>query len=283
MRKIFVFLLVLALLCVSSSAVFADGKAPGLGDKMPDFSVPTLDGSKFTLSEVLKEKQLVLVNLWFSRCDPCRMEFPFMQAAWEKYQDRVAVIALSVDPYDTPAVIRKYMKDVGVTFAMGQDTVNLSGRFNLMGYPTSILVDRFGNVVYKGTGTILEEGIFTSLFDQFLGDDYTETKVITGEAKSPENRYTVLFLDEDLHGVEDCAVSFCTDTSCIPVLSNAQGAAVFEGEPQKYHVQVTDYPEDTVLYLGSLDDTWSLGDEDDFYTGTKGGMAIIIVYKPGEY
>lgn len=283
MRKLFAFILALVLLCASSSAVLADSKAPGLGDKMPDFSVTTIDGSKFTLSEVLKEKQLVLVNLWFSGCTPCRLEFPFMQAAWEKYQDRVTVVALSVDPRDTPAVLREYTKDVGMTFAVGQDTPGLSETFHIFSYPTTMLVDRFGNIVYIGAGSILDEGVFTSLFDQFLGEDYSETKVQAAQAVFPENRYSVLFLDKDYHGVADCSVSFCTDTSCVPVTSNAQGAAVFDGEPQEYHVQLVDYPEEyTQLYIGNIEDDWKVGEDKDFYTSKKGGMIIILMYKDGE-
>ena len=280
-KKIFAVMLTLALLCLFSSAALAEGKAPGPGDKMPDFSVATADGSTFTLSEVLKERQLVLVNLWFASCVPCRVEFPFLQSAWEKYRDRVAVIALS--PYDSPDAIRAYMKDVGITFAMGQDEPDLTGRFKPEELPASILVDRFGNIVYFDTGCILDEGVFTSLFDQFLGEDYTETKVLTGTVQSPGTRYTVFFLDKDLHGVEDCAASFCTDTSCVPVTSNAQGVAVFDGEQREYHVLLIDYPEEyTELKVGGLDDTWRAGDEGDFYTGTEGGAVIILMYKTGE-
>lgn len=283
MKKVFAFLLALALLCTASTAVFAESEVPGLGDEMPDFSVTLVDGSTFILSEVLKEKQLVLINLWYSKCTPCRLEFPFMQAAWEKYRDQVSVVALSVDPSDTPDVIRDYMKDVRLALPMGQDTPSLSYQFNPIGFPTSILVDRFGKIVYIGAGSILDEGVFTSLFDQFLGDDYTETKVKDTVAEFPKNRYSVLFLDKDYHGVADCSVSFCTDTTCYPVTSNAQGAAVFDGEQQEYHIQIVDYPEEyTQLYIGSIEDDWKVGEDKDFYTSKKGGMIIILMFKDGE-
>lgn len=81
----------------------------------------------------------------------------------------------------------------------------------------------------------------------------------------------------------DCSVSFCTDTTCYPVTSNAQGAAVFDGEQQEYHIQIVDYPEEyTQLYIGSIEDDWKVGEDKDFYTSKKGGMIIILMFKDGE-
>ena len=40
----------------------------GLGDIMVDFTVETSDGESFTLSEVLKEKKMVMLNFWYTTC-----------------------------------------------------------------------------------------------------------------------------------------------------------------------------------------------------------------------
>ena len=32
--------------------------------------------------EALQDHELVLINLFFTNCPPCRMEFPFLQEAW---------------------------------------------------------------------------------------------------------------------------------------------------------------------------------------------------------
>ena len=52
------------------------GATLGLGDVMYDFSITTPAGDTVTLSEVLKEKEMVMLNFWFSTCGPCANEFP---------------------------------------------------------------------------------------------------------------------------------------------------------------------------------------------------------------
>ena len=93
MKKMTVWMLlfVLVLTCVSSLAA-------GSETKLNDFTVKTIEGKTFTLSESLKDHDLVLINLWATWCPPCKAEFPFLQEAWSRNKDRVAVIALSVEP-----------------------------------------------------------------------------------------------------------------------------------------------------------------------------------------
>ena len=50
-----------------------------MGDKIQDFTVTTFDGKTVTLSEVLKEKDMVLINIWATWCGPCRTEIPHLK------------------------------------------------------------------------------------------------------------------------------------------------------------------------------------------------------------
>ena len=62
---------------VLTSAVIADkdaleaGKTYKVGDVIRDFTVSTVDGEELTLSQVLKDKQAVVLNFWYTGCDPC--------------------------------------------------------------------------------------------------------------------------------------------------------------------------------------------------------------------
>ena len=52
------------------------GAILGLGDIMYDFSIKTADGQDVMLSEMLAEKDMVLLNFFFTTCGPCANEFP---------------------------------------------------------------------------------------------------------------------------------------------------------------------------------------------------------------
>lgn len=146
-----------------------------MGDKMPDFTVTTFDGKTVTLSEVLKEKDMVLINIWATWCGPCASEFPFMEEAYEQYQDKVEIIALSCEPTDTDDVLADYVAEMGMTFPVAQDTPDLATAFEVNAIPTSIIVDRFGTICFIEAGSQSDVNVFTCLFDLFIADDYTES------------------------------------------------------------------------------------------------------------
>src|SRR5438046_3076809 len=61
--------------------------SPLLGRRAPDFSLPTLAGTKMIRLSDLQE-QVVVVNFWASWCSACREEHPNLLAAWERYRDQ---------------------------------------------------------------------------------------------------------------------------------------------------------------------------------------------------
>ncbi len=82
-------LLVILLTAVFGINVFADsGIGIEPGQAMPDFTVSLTDGTTAALSEILKEKELVVLNIFASWCGPCEKEFPEMEKV---YQSKLAI------------------------------------------------------------------------------------------------------------------------------------------------------------------------------------------------
>jgi len=144
----------------------------GLGSVMYDFSVTTPSGETITLSEMLKEKDMVLLNFWFSTCGPCASEFPYMEEAYQMYKEDVGIIA--VDPLEDNAVVGGYQSSMGLTFPMANCPAAWAQAFGITGYPTSVIIDRYGVVCLIETGGITSLRPFTSIFDYFTGDDYKQ-------------------------------------------------------------------------------------------------------------
>lgn len=148
------------------------GATLGLGDVMYDFNVLTPAGETVSLSQMLSEKKMVLLNFWYTTCTYCVAEFPFMEEAYQMYGDDVGIIALN--PFDDDAAIAAFQADMGLTFPMAKCQSAWSSTFNVSGYPTSIVVDRYGVICLIEAGGITSLRPFTSMFEHFTAEDYEQ-------------------------------------------------------------------------------------------------------------
>ena len=146
-----------------------------LGDVMVDFTVTTPKGDKITLSEVLKEKKVVLLNFWYSTCGPCANEFPYMEEAYKEYKDKGGeIIAVNNHPTDNNNSIQSYKEQYQLSFPMAQAPAAWSNTFSIQGYPTTFVIDRYGVICLVEVGGITSKRPFVSMFDHFTADKYEQ-------------------------------------------------------------------------------------------------------------
>ena len=186
MKKAYsVIALLVALVMALSGMAFAEEaaveeavKVYTVGDKMDDFTLTLSDGTTVSLYELLETHDAVLINIWATWCNPCCMEFPYMEEAYSQVQDDIAIVAVSCEPTDTDEVINAFKEENGLSILpMAADTIGLTGLFAYDGIPTSIMVDRFGVICWQESGSITSTDTFLRLFNAFIGDDYTESVV----------------------------------------------------------------------------------------------------------
>ena len=149
------------------------GATLGLGDVMYDFTVTTPGGDKVTLSKMLKEKDVVLLNFWYTTCSWCVKEFPFMEQAYQQYQDKVGIIALN-PMNEADAAIQSFQNDMQLSFSMAGCPTAWSTTFGIQGYPTTIVVDRYGVICLIEAGGITSQRPFINVFEHFTAKDYQQ-------------------------------------------------------------------------------------------------------------
>lgn len=164
-RLVSIIVLCLALLfCIPALAAYYQ-----VGDEVADFTVKLPDQAIVSLYQLLEEKDIVLINFWATWCPPCRMEFPYMQEAYVKYQNRVGLIALSIEPTDRIEVIKTFQKILDIeSLPMAQDTSKIANRFDFEAIPTSIIIGADHTMLWQETGAIFSVEEFESLFASFL-------------------------------------------------------------------------------------------------------------------
>ncbi len=148
-----------------------------LGDVMYDFTVTDADGETVTLSELLKEKDLVVLNFWYTTCSWCLQEFPVMNEVYTQYSDNVEIIALN--PQDGANAVKVFAQQYGYNFRMADCPAAWANTFAVTGYPTSVFIDRYGVVCLIEAGAITTNRPFVSAFEHFTAEDYKQ-KLCTG-------------------------------------------------------------------------------------------------------
>jgi thiol-disulfide isomerase/thioredoxin len=115
--------------------------------KAPDFTLELTDGSEAKLSELLQDNEVVVLNIFASWCGPCEKEFPEMEAVYEKYKDKMEIVAVSGDlVLDSMDDMIKYKEEHGLTFLVGMKNESIDS-FTVGGFPTTYIIDRNGNVL----------------------------------------------------------------------------------------------------------------------------------------
>lgn len=109
-----------------------------------------------TLSD-LKGK-VVLVNFWGTWCVPCLREIPELVALSHRFKgEGLEVVGIAIDS-GRPEDIRKFMAEHGMDYLiLIGDLSVVKSRFHVIGFPTSLLIDRRGMVQKRYVGPQTEE------------------------------------------------------------------------------------------------------------------------------
>ena len=81
------------------------------GDIFFDFTIKdAVTGKNYTLSQVLADKKMALINFWNTSCSPCVGEMPSLNIAYEEYKDDVEVLAIStiLGSWDSEASVKNF-------------------------------------------------------------------------------------------------------------------------------------------------------------------------------
>ena len=128
-------------------------KAEGLEDlkPIPDGVFLDLEGSKRALSEF--RGKVVLINFWGTWCVPCLREIPELVVLSHQLKRRgLEVIGIAVDS-GRPEDIRAFMTQHGMDYHIRLGELGLVKRvFRIVGFPTSLLIDRHGMVRKRYVG-----------------------------------------------------------------------------------------------------------------------------------
>ena len=116
----------------------------------PDFTLKSIEGENLKLSEYRGE--VVLINFWASWCGPCLQEMPVLSELHDKYK-ALGFTVLGVNVEEDSGKARKLLQELPVSFPVVLDNESVvSKQYNVVAMPSTVLVDRNGNMRYLHKG-----------------------------------------------------------------------------------------------------------------------------------
>lgn len=125
------------------------------GSKAPSFEAESLDTPPRTRSLDEYRGKVVLLNIWATWCEPCRVEMPSIEALHKTLGPKgLQVIAVSVDEPGFETQVRDFVKQYGLTFQVlyDPDTAGIRKRYQTTGYPETFIIGKDGLIRRKLIG-----------------------------------------------------------------------------------------------------------------------------------
>ncbi|HYG61866.1 MAG TPA: TlpA disulfide reductase family protein [Thermoanaerobaculia bacterium] len=146
-------LAVLVMGLLAGSPAPASGQVPPVPklERLPEFSVVTLDGKKFAASDL--RGKVVLLDFWATWCVPCLQATPHLKSlAASLAKDNFMILGISVD--DDGQRLQSYVAKEKIGWPQYWDRSKMLTyrTFQISTFPTYLVVDPEGKVVYQSRG-----------------------------------------------------------------------------------------------------------------------------------
>jgi len=145
------------------------------GTSAPDFTLPAMDGTQFSLQQALARGPVVAAFFKIS-CPVCQFAFPFLERIYQAYGNRnLTIVGISQNQKkDTSS----FIKEFGVSFPVLLDDTNtypVSNAYGLTNVPSIFWIAQDGEIEVSSVGWVRKE----------IDEISRKAAKITGEGPQP--------------------------------------------------------------------------------------------------
>lgn len=136
----------------------AELKRSAVEEEAKDFHIKSVEGKEIVLSEY--KGKIVILNFWTTWCTYCQEEIDeLIRFSNTTRNQNVEVIGINVTPSEKDArSVIHFVKTVNIPFQIGLDlNGELSKTYQIIGIPTTYIINRRGQISNKLLGPVTEE------------------------------------------------------------------------------------------------------------------------------
>ena len=122
-----------------------------IGSQLPEIKLISVDGREVSTQSLLDTP--LIINVWYSTCEPCRRELPAFADADAQYRNQVRFVGVNIK--DSASVAKEFAAQYGVKFELLLDK---NGQFisqlGIATAPVTLAINPQGVIVGQKAGEI---------------------------------------------------------------------------------------------------------------------------------
>lgn len=125
--------------------------------KAPDFTLQDIKGNTVKLSDYAGKA--VIINFWATWCPPCKQELPDFVNFYNSYRSKdIVIIGIAVG--STLEDVKKVAAEHNITYPLCMSDGKIESLYGATRFiPTTVIIDRKGNIRYNQPGMISEKDL----------------------------------------------------------------------------------------------------------------------------
>jgi thiol-disulfide isomerase/thioredoxin len=117
----------------------------------PEVTIPDQNGTFHHIGG--ESSKVTVLHFWASWCGPCEDEATSYVKLFEKYGDEISIVGINATNVDTEDDAQAFVRKHGWKFQILFDKKGIASEsYHLIGYPTTFILNRKGEIVETLTG-----------------------------------------------------------------------------------------------------------------------------------
>ena len=157
----YLFILVLALVCITGCVDEEASLKLKIGDSAPVFSGVDLAGNPFRLGDFTGEP--VILRFWDTNCKFCKVDTPVFNDLHEKFYDKGLHIAY-INTLSNMVEVKRFINDLEIKFPVLMDDNSIIAHlYHVRVVPQTIVINRHHKIVAAISGGVSEDVLLETL------------------------------------------------------------------------------------------------------------------------